>query len=138
MKVRAAAAMDAIDDIDVLTGTELGKDLATLGTVTVSVEGNKIVVEGELEYITGWTAYSTIPGQSDGYFVAIDYTVNEDANIVLANGDRPEKEWDITGTSFQNILGLELDGEEIKPVTITVDGLEYTFDFSGVTLNPAA
>ena len=54
--------------VEKATGTQLGRDLSTLGDYTVTDEA----VTGSVNKITGWTEFSSNAEQQNGYYIAIN------------------------------------------------------------------
>lgn len=52
------------------SGTVLGKDMTELGAYTISSNG---IVDGSFNMIEGWTEFSSIEDEQDGYYFAFDY-----------------------------------------------------------------
>ena len=52
------------------SGTVLGKDMTELGTYTIGSDG---IIDGSFKMIEGWTEFSSIEDEQDGYYFAFDY-----------------------------------------------------------------
>ena len=52
------------------SGTVLSKDMTELGAYTISSNG---IVDGSFNMIEGWTEFSSIEDEQDGYYFAFDY-----------------------------------------------------------------
>ena len=122
--------------------TEYAMATADLGIVSYTRNGNTIKASGDVNYITGWSAYSG--DDANGYYIVFDIDVTgfetkAVSKMTLLNGDVKElKNTDANQNSTHTWI-VRLRGENV-PVVISVDFegngnfIEYTIDTSDLTL----
>lgn len=118
------------------TGTQLGRDLSTLGEYEV-VDG---VVTGSLDYQTRWTEFNgSVVEEQSGYYVAINVSPWEGRKFRIDRTTGKGKAVAFNGDGIA-ICWLGDDEEKAKTaqsiVLIDADGSEEQLSLSGLTLNP--
>jgi len=104
------------------TPDELQKD--------VKIVGNKI--QGTLNYIEGWTEFSSKPEEQDGYFVMIQSNLPEGEKVYMSIGAKSDVELD-DGIMVLRIINGKSVKLTAKKDDEIVEEKEYIFDF---TLEP--
>lgn len=118
--------------VEKATGTQLGRDLSTLGEYTVTDEA----VTGSVNEITGWTEFSSNAEQQNGYYVAINVEPWEGAKVRIdrttGNGTAVALKGDGIYIGF---MGKDVaSAKTAQYITIIqTDGSEQKLDLSGLT-----
>lgn len=124
--------------VEKATGTQLGRDLATLGEYTIASDG---AITGTLNYQEGWTEFnSAVPEEQEGYYVALNVNPWEGNKFRIDRTTGKGKEVAFKG---DGIAICWLGNDEAKAETaqsiviIYSDGTEDSLSLSGLTFNPA-
>lgn len=117
--------------VEKATGTQLGRDLSTLGDYTVTDEA----VTGSVNEITGWTEFSSSSEQQNGYYVAINVEPWEGAKVRIdrttGNGTAVALKGDGIYIGF---MGKDVTSAKTAQyiTIIQTDGSEQKLDLSGL------
>lgn len=120
------------------TGTQLGRDLSTLGDYTIATDG---AITGTLNLQEGWTEFnSAVPEEQEGYYVALNVNPWEGNKFRIDRTTGKGKEVAFKGDGIA-ICWLGNDEEKAKTaqsiVIVYSDGTEDSLSLSGLTFNPA-
>lgn len=123
--------------VEKATGTQLGRDLSTLGEYTIADDG---AITGTLNFQEGWTEFnSTVPDEQEGYYIALNVNPWEGNKFRIDRTTGKGKEVAFKG---DGIAICWLGNDEVKAETaqsiviVYSDGTEDSLSLSGLTFNP--
>lgn len=110
-----------------------GKKVSELGDVYM----RDAVIMGSLNHITGWTEFSSIPEQQNGYYVALEVDKWEGNSFRVDRTTGKGKAKKFNGDGIMIIfLGADQDAvDTVKNIVVIVDGTEIKFSVK-VNLKP--
>lgn len=123
--------------VEKATGTQLGRDLSTLGEYTIA-DG---AISGTLNFQEGWTEFNgTVTEEQEGYYVALNVNPWEGNKFRIdrTTGKGKEVAFKGDGIAICWLGNDEAKAETAESIVIVYpDGTEDKLSLSGLTFNPA-